>query len=165
MALKHKYVAEDHEGKLYRVRDKDFGKGQPVIVWGENLSHEQAHALKERVCGAERSQTARIEDMEIPAPATAVTPKGEPLSGSPVRHAVDPGGLVLPSTPAPADPVIAAAREKAMAAARGAAAQARARAVEPQPTPVPVEDLTVPDNIEAELDDLMADGGDASSLD
>lgn len=63
------YQAPDTEGKLYRVRDKDYGDGSPVTVWGENLTYEAARLLKERVCGTKKSRTARVEDMEVSIPS------------------------------------------------------------------------------------------------
>lgn len=128
MALKQKYVPEDHEGKLYRVRDKDLGKGQPIIVWGSHLPHELAHKLKERVCGRALSNSARIEDMTIPLVPNAVTPRGQPLTNEPPPGLPRaPSSLVTPRSVKPADPMIAAAQAKAMAAARAPAAQAQQR--------------------------------------
>lgn len=56
-------IAQATEGKLYRVRDKDW-----LAVWGDNLTWEAAHALKEKVISQRRSRTARVEDMEVQAP-------------------------------------------------------------------------------------------------
>jgi hypothetical protein len=51
------------EGRTYRVRDKDF-----AVIWGEGLSWDDAVKLKEKVVGARRSKTARVEDEETPVP-------------------------------------------------------------------------------------------------
>lgn len=137
---KNGYVEENTEGS-FRVRDKDDRDGSPVIVWGSHLTHAEAHQLKERVCGAEKSTTARIESMDLPLPATAVTPQGQPISNEPPRalprpradaYAPSPGGrrssVVTPRGGLDIDPQIAAAQQKAMAAARTHAAQSQQRA-------------------------------------
>lgn len=92
---------EANEGKLFRVRDKDWEN-----LWGENLSFAEATKLKETVCGRGKSRTARVEDMTVPPP-----------------------DWYQPATPAaaPEDPQLADARRKALAAARPAAAAAQAR--------------------------------------
>lgn len=152
MALKNKYVEENHDGKLFRVRDKNHGKGKEYIVWAENLPYEAAHTLKERICGQEKSKTARIEEMTIPLEGTFVIHKS-------AAHA---SSLVTSGSAPDPDPQIQAARKKALAAASGPAQQAQARAgqVIRIPQPEVVEEIMVPENIEDELDDL-ASGGDA----
>lgn len=99
------------EGKLYRVRDKDWGDGDPVRVWGENLAYEDACQLKEKVVGSNKSRTARVEEMSVPAPETAA-------------HA---SSLVTAPDKA-AGPVIESVQRKALAAAGSAAQQAQQRA-------------------------------------
>lgn len=47
----------------YRVRDKDW-----ATIWGENLTQEEAHKLKERVVGSGKSRTARVEPMSVRPP-------------------------------------------------------------------------------------------------
>jgi hypothetical protein len=54
------------EGMLYRVRDKDW-----VKLWGEGLSWDAAHKLKEYVVGNRLSKTARVEPMSVVAPKKA----------------------------------------------------------------------------------------------
>lgn len=146
MAGKNGYVTEDHEGKRYRVRDKNYGPDEPCIVWGSDLEHEEAHKLKERVVGSEKSTTARIENMDVPLPPNAVTPKGEPLRNeapaglrSPLTsyrppNAADAGrvpGQRQSSVVTPAqlhrDPQIAEVQRRAMAAVQPAAAEAQGR--------------------------------------
>lgn len=48
---------------LYRVRCKDWEN-----LWGEDLSWEEAHKLKELVSGRRLSKTVRVEPMSSPAP-------------------------------------------------------------------------------------------------
>jgi hypothetical protein len=67
------YQPIETEGKLYRVRNKDWGDGSPVKVWGENLTYESARALKEKVTGTKKSRTARIEEMGAPLPSADPT--------------------------------------------------------------------------------------------
>ncbi len=57
-------------GRLYRVRDKDW-----AWVWGENLPWADADKLKEQVVTSRKSTTARVEDMEVPAPDWYVAPE------------------------------------------------------------------------------------------
>lgn len=159
---KNGYVTEDHEGKLYRVRDQDKGKGEAVIVWAENLPHEEASFFKERLVGAGKSRTARLEDMEIAPPPTSVDPKGNPIEGRQV--APEPpvvrttprkaSSLVTAGSPAHANPGVQSARQKGLAVARAAAAQAQARAqVVEAPSNGEIE-VEVPDNIEDELENI-----------
>jgi hypothetical protein len=54
-------------GKTYRVRDKAFG-GEPVKVWGDELTWDQAQKLKEHVVTSGKSRTARVELMGVPLP-------------------------------------------------------------------------------------------------
>ena len=63
-------------GKLYRVRDRNTAKAKGT-VWGENLTHDAAVKLKERVVAMRKSKTARVEEMDAPmvddpGPRTAV---------------------------------------------------------------------------------------------
>lgn len=51
-------------GKIYRVRDRDTGDGNPK-VWGEDLTWDDANKLKEQVVGSRRSKTARVEEMPV----------------------------------------------------------------------------------------------------
>lgn len=67
------YQPIDTEGKLFRVRDKDWGDGSEVKVWGENLIYEAAEQLKERVCGQLKSRSARIEEMGESIPSADPT--------------------------------------------------------------------------------------------
>lgn len=67
------YQPIDTEGKLFRVRDKDYGDGSEVKIWGENLTYEAAHALKEKVVGQKKTRTARIEDMNQAMPSADPT--------------------------------------------------------------------------------------------
>ncbi len=70
---KHGALPIDTEGKLFRVRDKDYMDGTEVKIWGENLTYEAAHKLKEKVVGAKKSRTARIEEMSVPLPSADPT--------------------------------------------------------------------------------------------
>ncbi len=56
-------VDQATDGKLYRVRDKDW-----TWVWGANLSYADACKLKEQVVTARKSTTARVEDMAVDPP-------------------------------------------------------------------------------------------------
>jgi hypothetical protein len=170
MALKQHYVPEDHEGKLYRVRDKDFGRGHTTIVWGSHLEHEDAVKLKERVVGAGKTMTARIENMDVPLPANAVTPKGEPLTNEAPRGLPRPSSVVTAASPPHPDPVIHQARQNALAAARATAQEAQQRAAQAQAQVaaaqaaaqlMDVPEIDVPEGIETELDEL-ADGESAA---
>lgn len=170
-----------YEGERFRVRDKDHRNGSPVIVWGSDLTREEADRLKERVCGTEKSTTARVESMSEPLPATAVNPKGQPLSNTPPRGLPSPRGfagqrpssVVTPGAPLHADPKIASVQQKAMAAARAPAAKAQERAdnlialpQHPQhahpndqlpfaPEVPEAGPLDLPEGIEGELDELL----------
>jgi hypothetical protein len=64
------------EGRTYRVRDKDF-----AVIWGEGLSWDDAVKLKEKVVGARRSKTARVEDEETPVPDWAREPQHQRFIG------------------------------------------------------------------------------------
>lgn len=172
----------NYEGERFRVRDKDPRNGSPVIVWGSDLTREEADKLKERVCGTEKSTTARVESMLQPLPATAVNPKGQPLSNSPPRGLPSPrSSVVMPGAALHTDPKIAAVQQKAMAAARAPATQAQARADNlialPQhahpndqlpfmPEVPEAGPLDLPEGIEGELDELLAgpDSDPASSI-
>lgn len=158
MAQKTKYVEENTEG-LFRVRDKDYGKGEPVIVWGSCLEYDDAHALKEKIAGREMSQTVRVESMDLPLPPTAVTPKGEKLSNEAPR--VSPSSMITSASRPSADPQIAAAQKAALAAARATAAAAQQRADSLIMIPgargtdkVELAELEVPDDIDADVDEL-----------
>jgi len=169
MAGKNGYVTEVTEGKRYRVRDKNPGKGKDYIVWAQDLSYEDAHVLKERICGLEKSRTARIEDMTIALEGRPVTPKGNQIvslaevteavvdAAAPLRGVRTSSLVTAPNHP---DPSIADAQAKALAAARATAAQAQARAAQVAEQPPNGEiEVLVPDNIEDELDGLV-DGED-----
>lgn len=64
-------IAQASAGKLYRVRDKIVAGDVPVI-WGDNLSFDQASKLKEAVVSSGRSKTARYETMDTPLPFQAI---------------------------------------------------------------------------------------------
>lgn len=155
----------DTDGKLYRVRDKDFGDGQPVIVWAENLTYEEAHALKEKVVGGGKSDTARAEDMTIPPPATAtrasavITAPAPRPTRTPARSAV----VTAQSAKHP-DPAIQAAREKAMAAARPIAQQAQSRAAAKAAEAVIEEDSLVPAGEDLDGDEFAAAAAEAEEV-
>lgn len=121
------YQRPDHEGKLYRVRDKDYSDGQPVKIWGENLTYESAHALKERVVGRKQSRTARIEEMSAALP-----------SADPTLESVRQKGLSAGRGAA------AAAQQRANLAARkarnaNAASAPKPRFVAPKPVPMKLD--------------------------
>lgn len=178
MALKQRYVEEITEGKLYRVRDKNDGRN-PYIVWGSALSHEDAHKLKERVTGAEKSRTARLEEMSVALTGTPVTPRGDPHveAADTARMLTTPprtSSLVTPSKGLHADPRLAEIQQRAMAAASAPAQQAQQRAdnliaLPQHGQPHPNDELPfapevpegppieVPEGFEGELDEL-ADG-------
>lgn len=161
MAIKQKYVApEDTEGKLYRVRDKAYEKNQTTyIVWGENLEHEAAVKLQERVTGSERSQTARVEEMTVPLRPGALDYRGRPIEPiEAVRSRVQ--------GPANPDPVLESIRQKGMTAARGVATAAQERSTNlvslPSHTPpappameVDLPELEVPEGIDGDIDELL----------
>lgn len=157
------YKPENHDGKTFRVRDKDHGDGKPVTVWGDGLSHADANKLKEIVTGQAKSTTARVEPMDIPskpnwvrnAVVIPVTTIGKPAT-------IGPNGLITPSTPRVRDPQLAAVHARALAAGRGVAQQAQQRAdaaatpvPAPVPEPEPVDDLD--DDALAELEGEDAD--------
>jgi hypothetical protein len=62
-------IAQATEGKLYRVRDKDW-----VALWGENLSWADAVALQGLVVSRKLSRTARAEDMAVAPPEGVEVP-------------------------------------------------------------------------------------------
>lgn len=55
----------------YRVRDR-FVEGEPMKVWGEDLSYDEALRLKEKVVASKQSRTARLEPMSAPRPDTGI---------------------------------------------------------------------------------------------
>lgn len=69
------------EGRLFRVRDKDYGDGSEVKIWGENLTYKAAQSLREQVCGSLKSRTARIEDMGEPVPSADPSLEGARQKG------------------------------------------------------------------------------------
>jgi hypothetical protein len=82
-ASKHSKVpiAQATEGKLYRVRDKDW-----VALWGENMSWADAVTLRDLVVGRKWSRTARVEDMALAPPAGVEVPPITALElGAPAR--------------------------------------------------------------------------------
>ena len=91
---------------LYRVRDKNY-PDKKGTVWGENLSYDDAHKLKEQVCGTGKSTTARIEPMSADENATAA-----------------PTAPTVPFN----DPYLLEAQRNATRAASGFAADAQRRA-------------------------------------
>lgn len=74
-------------GMLYRVRDKDWEK-----LWGEGLSWDDAHRLKEAVSGRRLSKTVRVEPMSAPAPQSP--PPIENIGRVALANAVRPEGTV-----------------------------------------------------------------------
>lgn len=182
MAIKNGYVTEDTEDKLYNVRDKDYGDGKPVIVWGQNLPHEAAHLLKERIVGRGKSTTARLVENTHPLPATAVDPKGNPIEDvNELAHALT--HKPVPARPSSvvtanklhADPQLASVQRAAMAAAKvpATAAQQRAamvsipqhahnQAAEAEQPVEQVPEIDLPPGIESELDEM---GDDAAVVD
>lgn len=127
---------------LYRVRDKDYKDGKPVIVWGENLPFEAAELLKERVASEGKSYTVRVEAMTAPSPS-----------------------LVTAASPPDPDPELDLVRAKALAAAHGAtvAAQGRADAVARQAPPAPPINLSAQSHVtvpEIDMDEI----GDAAEM-
>ena len=56
-----KSVEEETAGKLYLVRDKDYGDRHPVM-WGRDMSWYVANRLKEEVAGRRLSATVRVEE-------------------------------------------------------------------------------------------------------
>lgn len=93
----------------YRVRDRNTDKG-PGKVWGENLTHAEAHKLKEKVLGERKSSTARMEPMSTPASVDAASP------------------AKVPAKPFMNDPSLLEAKRRAQATAASAAADAQRRA-------------------------------------
>lgn len=89
----------------YRVRDgKGTDETKPCVVWGEDLTWDEANKLKELVVGQEKSRTARLEPMGTAPPS-----------------------LVTAATPPNTDPELADVMNRALAAARGPAMAAQAR--------------------------------------
>lgn len=155
-------LAQATEGKLYRVRDKEWAK-----VWGEDLTHDEATRLKDTVVASGKSRTARIEDMGIPPPAwyhaQAATTETVPhapsfeLAGSDAVTAPTAGVLVavpaghellvngtasaVPCTVAAGDVLVALPLDPDLAAAR-AQAIAAVSARRPRAT-LPYRDTTV----------------------
>lgn len=168
------YKPENHNGKLFRVRDKDHGDGKPVTIWGDELDHSDANKLKELVVGQGKSTTARVEPMEMPAKpnwvknAVVVLP-ATPTLGMPTTtgpKTVGPNGLVTPTTKPSRDPQLAAVHARALAAGAGPARAAQQRAdaaAAAAAATLPVPAIVTPTE-DAELDDLDAelegDGGD-----
>jgi hypothetical protein len=91
----------------FRVRDK-YEEGKPPKIWGDGLSWEAAHRVKERVTGDGRSTSARVEPMAAPFPLARERPVANLPSGV----------MTADSAPNP-DPDLEAVRQKGMAAGRG----------------------------------------------
>jgi len=160
----------------YRVRDVNT-TDQKGTIWGENLAEKAAALLKEKVVGAGKSRTARVEPMS--ADPNAI---GEPTDQK-LQHARDIGYVVntakphdpgpavrRPQAPVAGRPVAPfntgsrpvdpnAAKAAATAAARGPAQNAQARADKAanknEPT---INSAELPDFDETDLDG--DDGGD-----
>ncbi|HET9062319.1 MAG TPA: hypothetical protein VFO62_03430, partial [Candidatus Binatia bacterium] len=149
---KNGYQPVDTDGKLFRVRDKDYMDGSEVKIWGENLTYESAHALKEKVVGAKKSRTARVEEMSIPLPSA------DPTLESVRQKALAVGRGAASAAQQRSHNVVRKRQEAA------AASTPKPRIVPPRavPTPVPMkmeieddEDFDVPDVVD-ELDEQEA---------
>jgi len=81
-------------GKKYRVREEDGSR-----LWGQNLTFQEAHKLKEKVCGARQSKTALIEEMTIAFKPQTVTA---------AQVATPPPVVVVPPLPLAPPPVVIA---------------------------------------------------------
>lgn len=140
---------------LYRVRDgKGTDETKPVTVWGENLTWDEAHALKEQVVGSEKSRTARLEPMGVAPPS-----------------------LVTAATPPNPDPELADVMARALAAGRGPAMAAQARVDAAQQPAAPIDlsavmpdvaqiaDIDLGELGDGESADLPEDGDDQAELD
>jgi hypothetical protein len=134
------YRPVDTDGKLYRVRDKDHGDGS-VRIWAENLTYDAAHALKEKVVGAKKSRTARIEEMSIALPSADDTVEQARQKGLAV------GRVAAASAQARANQLAARRRQEANASSAPKAKRpAPALAAVPKPVAMELDpDLETPD--------------------
>jgi len=157
-------IEELTAGQLFRVRDKDWDN-----VWAENISHDEAHKLKEKIATSGKSRTVRIESMEIDPPEW-YQPHRDHLATGNAMNAHDPKleslrrqaqrNANLSAADAKKRHELAAARDRSSAAA----------AIRPMTRPVPVISTEAPSEADdAELDaggigdedlsDFMADAG------
>lgn len=113
-AYRTQSVEEETVGQLYRVRDRDW-----EVLWAENLSYDEAHKLKEKIAGSNRSRTVRLENMSIPPPESHESHPSHPQYRAPAPVASGKAG--------PADPQLEAARLQALRAASTTAADAQKR--------------------------------------
>ena len=176
MAIKQHYVEENHEGKLYRVRDKDHGDGSPTIIWGAGLTYEAAHALKERVCGRELSRDARIEDEEKPMPTNPVDADGKRFAGAGdfdprvgsmgrIIESVATGALIasgassLVTAPKHPHPDISTMQAQVLAGLSGVTAEAQQRAATAEARQATIQEaeaaLEVGEDVEGDIDALI----------
>lgn len=66
-------------GMLYRVRDRHEGD-VPGVVWGDNLTWDEATTLKNQVLGSRKSTNARLEPMNVPMPGEEAAAPATDLS-------------------------------------------------------------------------------------
>lgn len=126
-------VEEETAGKIYLVRDKDYGDGD-VELWGKELPWADACILKETVAARGKSRTVRVEEQTPDSPyAQLAVSKRSPL------YRPD-----LTGEPTSEDPEIAAAQKAALAAARPVAAAAQVRAAAPKKIVIPPAALVPP---------------------
>lgn len=170
-------VEEETAGKIYLVRDKDYGDGHPVL-WGRDLFFADAQQLKELVAARRLSNTVRYEEQI--ADSTCLTLPIDPRSPWAPPLAVS----MVPGTTLVADPSLAAAQTLALGAASGMAADANRRHAELKARkeaeqaaaaikPLPMPEIPSMEEIDAgeiagidpdELEKLMA-GGDLPDAD
>jgi hypothetical protein len=149
---KRGYTPEDHEGKLYRVRDKDYGDGNPKI-WGENLAFDAAQKLHQRVTGSRKSRTARIEEMSTALPGAdptleAARQKGLAAGRSAAANANDRHAQMMAQRKAQEAAAASAPRPKLTPTLGGkATGRHHAQPVKPQPPKLDLDDtdLEAPD--------------------
>jgi len=84
-------------GMAYRVRDRNEGDVLGT-VWGENLSWEEAHTLKDKVLGSRKSTTARVEPMNVPLVTAEAVAEGVDLG-----DLDDASAVAEADSPAPVD--------------------------------------------------------------
>jgi len=135
-------LEQETAGKLYLVRDKDYGDGQPVL-WGTSMPYGAACQLKEKVAGRRLSMTVRVEEM-TPDNAHYLALPIDPRS--PFESVHVPATIMTqpPAQPVYTDPAIVAAQEAAKRASAPIAAAANQRQAQPPKVVIPPAALKPP---------------------
>src|SRR4029077_10666599 len=110
------------QGLLYRVRDRDW-----AVLWGENLSWEDAKKLCAKVIGSQKSKTARVEAMDMLPPPELEKQVAHSRAEAEAAGRVLPSLKVMKPSAPKHDAHLAAMQAPALAAAGAAAAEAQKR--------------------------------------